>query len=32
LMNAFRGAGFEVQHDPHGLTGRGLLVARRETQ
>lgn len=29
MMDAFRGAGLEVvQHDPQGLTGRGLYVAR----
>lgn len=29
MMEAFRGAGLEVvEHDPHGLTGRGLYVAR----
>lgn len=30
MMDAFRGAGLEVvEHDPHGLTGRGLYAARR---
>ncbi|HEX5871028.1 MAG TPA: class I SAM-dependent methyltransferase [Longimicrobium sp.] len=30
MMDAFRGAGLEVvEHDPHGLTGPGLYVARR---
>ncbi|HEX2080585.1 MAG TPA: class I SAM-dependent methyltransferase [Longimicrobium sp.] len=30
MLEAFRGAGLEVvEHDPHGLTGRGLYVARR---
>jgi hypothetical protein len=28
LLEAFRRAGLEVQHDPKGLTGRGLFVAR----
>jgi SAM-dependent methyltransferase len=31
LTGAFRRAGFtSVRHDPKGLTGRGLLIARRE--
>ncbi|HEX6371539.1 MAG TPA: class I SAM-dependent methyltransferase [Longimicrobium sp.] len=30
MMDAFRGAGLDVvEHDPHGLTGRGIYVARR---
>jgi SAM-dependent methyltransferase len=30
MMDALRGAGLEVvEHDPHGLTGRGLYAARR---
>lgn len=29
LTGAFRAAGLDVQHDPEGLTGRGLFVARR---
>jgi SAM-dependent methyltransferase len=28
LMQAFRSAGLDVQHDPEGLTGRGLFIAR----
>jgi hypothetical protein len=29
MMDSFHGAGLEVvEHDPHGLTGRGLYVAR----
>ena len=28
MMQAFQRAGLEVQHDPEGLTGRGLFVAR----
>jgi SAM-dependent methyltransferase len=28
MMQAFEHAGLEVQHDPEGLTGRGLFVAR----
>jgi SAM-dependent methyltransferase len=28
MMDAFRRAGFEAAHDPEGLTGRGLFVAR----
>lgn len=30
MMDAFRAGGLEVvEHDPHGLTGRGLYVARK---
>ena len=29
LMDAFRAAGLDAQHDAEGLTGRGLFVARR---
>ena len=28
LMQAFRDAGLEVEHDAEGLTGRGLFIAR----
>lgn len=28
-LKAFRGAGLEVQHDPQGLTGRGLYVGKK---
>jgi predicted TPR repeat methyltransferase len=28
MMQAFRDAGLDVQHDPEGLTGRGLFIAR----
>ncbi len=28
MMHAFEAVGFAVQHDPHGLTGRGLYVAK----
>ena len=28
MMQAFRDAGLEAQHDPAGLTGRGLFIAR----
>jgi SAM-dependent methyltransferase len=28
MLNAFRRAGLEVEHDPRGLTDRGLFVAR----
>jgi predicted TPR repeat methyltransferase len=28
MMQAFQRAGLEVQHDPEGLTGRGLFIAR----
>ena len=28
LMKTFREAGLDVQHDPEGLTGRGLFIAR----
>jgi SAM-dependent methyltransferase len=28
MMQAFRDAGLEVEHDPEGLTGRGLFIAR----
>jgi SAM-dependent methyltransferase len=28
LLNAFRDAGLEVEHDPEGLIGRGLFIAR----
>jgi hypothetical protein len=27
MMRAFREAGLEVEHDPEGLTGRGLFIA-----
>ncbi len=29
MMDAFRRAGLEVEHDPKGLTDRGLFVGRR---
>ena len=28
MMQAFREAGLDVEHDPEGLTGRGLFIAR----
>lgn len=28
MMQAFRDAGLDAQHDPEGLTGRGLFIAR----
>jgi hypothetical protein len=28
MMNAFRETGLDVQHDPEGLIGRGLFIAR----
>lgn len=28
MLNAFRQAGLDVEHDPEGLTGRGLFIAR----
>ena len=30
MMTALRNARLDVQHDPEGLTGRGLFIARRE--
>jgi SAM-dependent methyltransferase len=29
MLEAFRGAGLEVQHDPKGLSDRGLFIARQ---
>jgi SAM-dependent methyltransferase len=31
MMQAFREAGLDVRHDPEGLTGRGLFIARSST-